>query len=79
MRNSCYLHAKLSLFDYMSFTLHAVCGSDIKPDTSERHTVTAMRNSCYLHAALSLHDYMSFTLHAIAAVTSNPIRVNVKQ
>ena len=38
-----------------------------------------MHNNCYSHAALSLFDYMSFTLHAIAAVTSNPIRVNVTQ
>ena len=31
MRNSCYLHAALSLFDYMSFALHAIAAVTSNP------------------------------------------------
>ena len=79
MRNSCYSHAALSLFDYTSSALHAIAAVTPNPIRVNVTTVTDMRNSCYSHAALSLHEYnvMSFALHAIAAVTSNPIRVIV--
>ena len=31
MRNSCYLHAALSLHDYMSFALHAMAAVTANP------------------------------------------------
>ena len=31
MRNSCYLHAALSLFDYMSFAQHAIAAVTSNP------------------------------------------------
>ena len=31
MRNSCYLHAALSLFDYTSFALHAMAAVTSNP------------------------------------------------